>query len=62
VATIVYLTSIVLTLVFALTIPNQFLILGCICVQLLALFWYGLSFIPYGRKMAKGMVTSAVSV
>ena len=29
----------------------------CICVQFLAMLWYGLSFIPYGRKILGRMAS-----
>ncbi|EOD12878.1 hypothetical protein EMIHUDRAFT_213104 [Emiliania huxleyi CCMP1516] len=53
-ATTVYLGAIVATLVSAL-VPS--LVVCCICVQFLAMLWYGLSFIPYGRKILGRMAS-----
>jgi len=61
VATIVYLASIVFTLVMALVVKIVGLVLLAILIQMLALFWYSISFIPYARtaicSCCKGMVS-----
>lgn len=63
VATVVYLVCIVATLVIAcadLGIDNGGKVALClvlIVIQFLALCWYCLSFIPYGRKMALNCLT-----
>lgn len=52
VATIVYLSLIGLTLFFAFK-KRMTLALICSILQLLALLWYGLSYIPYARTLVK---------
>lgn len=52
VATIVYLSLIGLTLFFAFK-KKTGLALLCSILQMLALIWYGLSYIPYARTMIK---------
>lgn len=60
-ATIAYLASIIFTLVMALVVKIVGLVLLAILLQLLALFWYSISFIPYARtaicSCCKGMVS-----
>mmetsp|Transcript_47375 Transcript_47375/g.157922 ORF Transcript_47375/g.157922 Transcript_47375/m.157922 type:complete len:249 (-) Transcript_47375:54-800(-) len=56
-ATTVYLGAIVATLVSALVLRMPSLVVCCICVQFLAMLWYGLSFIPYGRKILGRMAS-----
>lgn len=48
-ATVIYLCSIVLTLVMALVVGIVGLVLMAIIIQALALFWYSISYIPYAR-------------
>lgn len=59
VATIVYLSALVATLVIALWQGKKLviLVLLLVVVQFLALIWYTLSYIPYGRTVAASAVT-----
>ena len=57
IATCVYLSALVATLAVAFTVKNGMLVLALVLVQLVALFWYSLSYIPFGRAL----VTRAVS-
>ena len=50
-ATSVYLVSVVLTIVSALKVHSAILVIICIGVQLAALAWYSLSYIPYARDL-----------
>lgn len=54
-ATIIYLVAIALTLYFAFSKLKAKIIpvVACGIVQLLALLWYSLSYIPYARTMAR---------
>jgi hypothetical protein len=61
-ATVIYLLSIVATLVCAFTTTSALLVFTCVVVQFLALFWYSLSYIPYGRDIATSCCKSAVAV
>jgi hypothetical protein len=49
-ATVVYLSSLVLTLLAAFLVKSRILCLLCIAVQYSALLWYSLSYVPYGRE------------
>lgn len=52
VCALVYVGAIVGTVVFALVPPHSLpIVTACIVVQFLAMFWYCLSYIPYGRRM-----------
>jgi hypothetical protein len=62
IATIVYLGSIVMTLVMALVVKIVGLVLLAILIQMLALFWYSISFIPYARTAICSCCKSVVSV
>ena len=56
-ATIIYLITIVTTLVFAFAIENPGpLVLCSLAVQFIAMIWYCASYVPYGRKMIKKMI------
>ncbi len=54
VATTVYLCTMTLTVVVAFTLQSVALCALCSAAQYLALIWYSLSYIPYGREMATG--------
>jgi hypothetical protein len=58
VATTVYLTSMVATLVAGCVIKSTALCALCSVVQYGALAWYSLSYIPYGREMALSCLKS----
>ena len=69
VAALVYVLAMAATLFCALALPhvaklpsgvNGALILVCMVVQFLAMFWYCLSFIPYGRRMFKACCMNAL--
>ena len=62
IATIVYLASMVLTLVAAFAIKIPTLVIVCAIIQYLALIWYGLSYIPYARTAIKNCFKGAVQV
>jgi phosphatidylserine synthase len=55
-ATMIYITSLVLTLVAAFAVKSMLLCLLCIAVQYCALAWYSLSYIPYGQAFVKRML------
>ncbi|KND03455.1 uncharacterized protein SPPG_00938 [Spizellomyces punctatus DAOM BR117] len=54
-ASIIFLVTMVTTLVVAFTLENVLLTLLCCFIQFLALFWYSLSYIPFARDLAKKM-------
>lgn len=54
-ATLLYLATMVLTLVVAVTFKSPFLCILCGILQFAALVWYSLSYVPYGREMVKGL-------
>lgn len=56
IASILYLVSMVATLVCAFTGQKVILIVLCIFVQFFALLWYCLSYIPYARQMVKACI------
>lgn len=58
VASLVYLSSAVLTLVAALELRSLILTLAFALVQFLALIWYVLSYVPYARTMVAGAASS----
>merc|ERR1711907_259990 len=60
VATIVMLSTIVLTMVIAFTIQEVILIILMLIIQMCAMFWYSLSFIPFGREMFTACVKGAL--
>jgi len=58
-ATIIYLITIVTTLVFAFVLEDPTrgpLVLLSLAVQFVAMVWYVASYVPYGRKMIKKMI------
>lgn len=62
-ATYLYLASMILTIFVAFSTQSAVLCALCGIAQYVALIWYSLSFIPYGREMAKscfGSVTRLV--
>ena len=54
VATCVFLGSLVLTFISALALQSGILTLLLCLVQYLALIWYSLSYVPFGRDAVKG--------
>jgi len=62
IATIVFLLSIVATMVVAFVVQNSgALVLVCVVIQFLAFTWYSLSFIPFARDAVIGCCKSIVS-
>jgi len=55
-ATIIYLATIVTTLVFAFVLQSAPLVLFSLAIQFCAMIWYTASYVPYGRKMIKKMI------
>ncbi|KAF8926789.1 Got1/Sft2-like family-domain-containing protein [Dissophora ornata] len=62
VASIVFLSMIVITLIVAFTIQSSILCLILCVIQFLALFWYSASYIPYGRAAIKKVVGGCIDV
>jgi hypothetical protein len=58
-ATSVYLISVVLTIVSAIKVHSAILVLICIGIQLCALAWYSISYIPYARELVWGCIKKA---
>ena len=56
IASVVYLTTMVLTFICALAIKIPALVIISVFIQYLALTWYGLSYIPGARNCLKRMV------
>lgn len=50
IVTLVFLASIVMTLVSAIVIKKPILVLVFVIIQYCSYFWYCLSYIPYGRE------------
>lgn len=61
IATIVYLVSMVLTVLVAVTLKIAGLVILCCIVQYGAMIWYGLSYIPFARNAVKGCLKGVVS-
>ena len=61
IATIIYLTMIIVTLVVAFEYTEAWAVILCLIIQFLAMGWYCLSYIPYGRKMVKNMFSGCFS-
>ena len=52
----IYLSCLLLTLVTVFTVPELTgLVITLVVLQWGSLFWYSLSYIPYGRRMARGL-------
>jgi hypothetical protein len=60
IATIVYLVSMILTVVAAFTVKSPPLVITLSIIQYLAMIWYGLSYIPYARTVVKSCFKSMV--
>ena len=52
---IVYILSIILTIVIAVATEIKPLVLLFLVIQILAYYWYTISFIPFGQKILKKM-------
>ncbi|CAF3363520.1 unnamed protein product [Rotaria sp. Silwood1] len=62
IATLVFLASIIMTLVSALAIKSGVLVLIFIIVQFLALAWYTISYIPFARNAIKSCCGGIIGV
>ncbi|ORZ09051.1 Got1/Sft2-like family-domain-containing protein [Lobosporangium transversale] len=62
VASIVFLSLIVITLIVAFTLKAALLCLILCIVQFLALFWYSASYIPYGRAAIRKVAGGCIDV
>ena len=60
-AALVFVLAMAATLVSALVVKQELLVLACIIVQFLAMLWYMLSFIPFARRAVSSCLKSAVS-
>ena len=61
VAALIYLVAMAMTLVSCFVIKSGLIVLICIVVQFCAMAWYALSYIPYGRRIFKSCLRSAVA-
>lgn len=59
-ASLIYLGTLVLTLVVAFTLKSGIICIILCFIQWLALFWYCASYIPYGRTIIKKLFGSCV--
>jgi len=63
IAALVYFVAIVATIVFCFTPPHSAtLVIICIVVQFCAMFWYCLSYIPYGRRIVYSCCKSTMDM
>eukprot|EP01107_Rhizomastix_libera_P018019 TRINITY_DN894_c0_g1_i2.p1 TRINITY_DN894_c0_g1~~TRINITY_DN894_c0_g1_i2.p1 ORF type:complete len:162 (+),score=36.14 TRINITY_DN894_c0_g1_i2:11-496(+) len=60
VSTIIYIAAMVLTLLSALVWKKPFLVIIFVIIQSCALFWYSLSFIPFGQTIVKNAATKII--
>lgn len=60
VASAVYLLSMILTLWSALWIQSTIITLMCIMLQMCALAWYCMSYIPFAREMMQRLLTKCL--
>jgi hypothetical protein len=57
---IIYLLSIILTLVIAIATQIKWLVLIFLIIQVIAYYWYTISFIPFGQKILKSLCSCCV--
>ncbi|KAF4380427.1 hypothetical protein F8388_024720 [Cannabis sativa] len=55
-ATAIYLGCVVLALICALLIHSKILTILAIIIEILALFWYSISYIPFARRMVSELM------
>ena len=63
IAALVYVSAMAVTLVACFVIKGNgggIIVLACVIVQFCAMFWYALSYIPYGRRMFRACCVSAI--
>lgn len=61
IATLVYLLSMILTIVVAVVLKSGILVIFCCLIQFCAMWWYFLSYIPFARTAIRGAVNSALA-
>ncbi|KAI8868934.1 SFT2-like protein, partial [Ramicandelaber brevisporus] len=62
VATIIYLASMIVTLIVAIKTSKVVLCVIFIIIQICAMVWYAASYIPYGRALIRKVVGNAVNM
>ena len=55
---LVFIASMVMTLVSALVLKSNILVIVCTAIQFCSLVWYVLSYIPYGRQYCMKCIKS----
>lgn len=55
-AALIFVLSMIATFLCAFLLKNPILCIVCVVVQMLALVWYSLSYIPFARSMAKSVL------
>ncbi|KAJ6874661.1 vesicle transport protein SFT2B-like [Populus alba x Populus x berolinensis] len=55
-ATVIYIGCVILALIFALLIHSKILTVFAIIFEICALIWYGLSYIPFARRMVSSLM------
>ncbi|KAI3990589.1 hypothetical protein MKX01_022889 [Papaver californicum] len=55
-ATAIYIGSVILAVIFALGIHSKILTVVAIITEMCALIWYGLSYIPFARRMVSELL------
>lgn len=61
IATGVYFTAMILTVIAAVVTKSGALVIICCIIQYLAMIWYGLSYIPFARSLVKKCIGGAVT-
>lgn len=59
-ATVIYLVTLILTLVLAFTTKSGILVMLSLAVQFCAMVWYAASYIPYGRTLIKKTIGGVI--
>ena len=62
IATIVYIVTMVLTVLAAVIVKSGGIVIVCCIIQYAAMVWYGLSYVPYARSLVKNCFKAAVPV
>ena len=58
----IYLSSMLLTLIVAIKFGYMVLVMALIIVQLMAMGWYLLTYIPFGMRIVSGLLTGIRSM
>eukprot|EP00762_Andalucia_godoyi_P007473 ANDGO_07847.mRNA.1 Protein transport protein SFT2 len=61
-ATVVYVVSLGLTLYCALVLHSSGLTLVCLVIQIAAMIWYALSYVPFGRQLCTMCCENAMDI